>query len=169
MTLFYLLQAITFTRDECAWKFQHFCFGSRQAYTDTVFIIAVITGAALSSFCRSLHCLEMLHACYWHDCWSFRAFLGVFGTLGCVFLGLRRKALLLTQESFNCTASWRHIFLTWWLLTQAQTDGHLFFSLWTFPLFCFQNLIKANFWDILYLSAILSSVACCSLHEAQRN
>lgn len=57
------------------------------ALSDTVFIIAVITGAALSPFCRSLHCLEILHVRYWHDCWSFRAFLGGFGTLGCVFLG----------------------------------------------------------------------------------
>lgn len=136
----------------------------------TLFIIAVITGAALSLFCRSLHCLEMLRGHYWHDCWSFRAFLGVFGTVGCVLLGLRSKALLQTQESFNYTASWQCIFLTWWLLTQAYIDGHLFFSLWTFSLFHFQIPIEANFWDILYLSAILSSpVAFCKLHWAQRN
>lgn len=87
----------------------------------------------------------------------------------CLFGGLRSRHFLQTQEIFNCTASWWIVFLTWWLLTQAQADGHLFFSLWTFPLLHFQNLIEANFGDISYLCAILSLIVCCSLHWAQRN
>lgn len=128
----------------------------RLALSDTVFIIANIIGDVLSSFCRSLHCLKVPHACYRHDCWSFRAFLEVFGTFGYIsFGGLRGKAFLLTKESFRCTASWQCVFLPWWLLMQAQAGGHCSFFPWTFPSFQIQNLIKANCWDTLYLFVTL--------------
>lgn len=167
--LFYLLQAVTFTRVNCAWKFQNFCHSSRRACTvwhcvhhcshhwGCTLPILQVTALPWNTTCPLLAWLLELQSFPW----------GFWHPWVCLFGGLRCKALLVTKESFNCTASWWHVFLTWWLLTQAQADGHLFLFLWTFPLFHFQNLIKANFWDIPYLSAISHQllVAVCIEHK----
>jgi len=91
-----------------------FVSAGRLALSDTVFIIVVITGPALSSFCRSLHCLETLYVHYYHHSWSFRALLGVFGTLRCVFWGIKEKTFAQHFDPSELQLyRWWCIFLTW--------------------------------------------------------
>lgn len=90
------------------------------------------------------------------ECQSFSS--GFLHARVCLFGGLRSRHLLLTQEILNCTASCQLVFLTWWLLMQAQADGHLCSSL-DIP---FTSLSKSH-WSKLWGHPVLvcnSSINC---------